>query len=122
MAPKPEFKPVEFYSKAAGLEIAYKRPVARPDGTTDPGQSVRFQNHFYMAQTEDVAEFLKTRTINGGKVIGSDYWLLSEMDKYLKKVPEEHRNAATHRMKDDKIARLEATILELKTGKAQKDQ
>lgn len=101
---------VEFYARYKGLGIMFKRPVSRPDGTTDPGYEVKFHNHVFATADPVVIEFLKERTIEGQKTIGNDYWLTDEMEKHVKKVPADERNAAVVKMKDDKISKLEALL------------
>lgn len=108
MAPKKET--IEFYSRYKGLGIMFKRPVGRPDGTTDPGYEVKFQNSVFKTDDPEVIEFLKERTIDGRKTIGVDYWLTSDMEKYIKQVPAADQHDAAIRVRDDKITKLEAAL------------
>lgn len=112
--------PVEFYSKYKGLGIMISRPVSRTDGTTVPGVKAQFKEHVFSSSDPEIIEHLKSRTVDGVKTCGRDYWLSEDMEAHVKKIPSSDRTLATLKMKDDKIAKLEKALAEEKAKNEKK--
>jgi|GEM_PF-5132735 hypothetical protein len=114
-----EKSPVAFRSRYGNLRITFKHGDRLDNLSKQRSQAsyVQFQNEILVTSDPDVVKFLFERKIDGHRAYGVDYWLEEDTGAFIKQLPKKKQKDTLIKAQGDTIARLQAEIETLRSGK-----